>query len=134
MALPQLIPHNWSLITGPVNTPNCVTDSVEFSHERTFTDYIDAETKADAHTLASNPKMTIAFSGKIFALAGLAIAVVGSAVTEVPNFTDLAEGETRRGHSPDDGTLLLMDAKDTLQGAAEMMQTSWNIVHKPFLE
>ncbi len=129
-----LIPHTWSALQSIVNTPNCVTDGFEFSVSREFTDYKDAETKAIAHRLASNPVLSMAFTGKIFALAGLAIAVVGSAVTEVPNFTTMANGQTWRGHDPDEGTMILEDAKDSLPGGPEMIGTSWTIGHYPFLE
>lgn len=129
-----LIAHNWSNLGQTANTPNHVTDSFELTAAREFTEYKDAATKAVQHVLASNPTLTMAFSGKIFALAGLAIAVVGSAVTDVPNFTDLATGSTWRGHDPDDGTLILKDAKDTRPGGPEMIGTSWTVQHYPFLE
>ena len=129
-----LISTNWSALPQTVNTPNHVTDSFEFSASREFTDYKDAETKALSHRLGSNPLLSMAFSGKIFALAGLAIAVVGAAVADVPNFTDLATGSTWRSHDPDDGTIILKDAKDTKPGGPEMIATTWTVEHCPFLE
>lgn len=129
-----LIAHNWSALPQMANTPNHVTDSFEFSASREFTDYKDAANKALAHRLASNPLLSMAFAGKIFALAGLAIAQVGAAVTDIPNFTDLATGSTWRGHDPDDGTIVLKDAKDTHNGGPEMIATSWTVEHAPFLE
>ncbi len=130
----SLIAHNWSALPQMANTPNHVTDSFEFSASREFTDYKDAVNKALAHRLGSNPLLSMAFSGKIFALAGLAITVVGAAVSEVPNFTDLATGSTWRGHDPDDGTIVLKDATDTHNGGPEMIATSWTVEHCPFLE
>lgn len=130
----QLIAHNWSGLAALVDTPNVVTESIEFTASREFTDVKSGSTKALAHVLGSNPLLSIAFTGKIFALAGLAIAQVGAAVTDVPNFTDLATGTTWRGHDPDDGTLILRDAKDTLPGGPEMIATTWTIQHCPFLE
>ncbi len=130
----SLLAHNWSALSETANTPNLITDSFEFSASREFTDYKDATTKALTHRLGSNPLLSIAFSGKIFALAGLAIAVVGSAIADVPNFTDLATGSTWRGHDPDDGTIVLKDAKDTKPGGPEMIGTTWTVEHCPFLE
>lgn len=130
----NLIAHNWSTLAQIANTPNVVTESFEFSASREFTENKDANTKAFAHVLGSNPLLSMAFTGKIFLLAGLAIAQVGAAVTEVPNFTDLATGSTWRGHDPDDGTIILKDAKDTLPGGPEMIATSWTLQHYPFLE
>jgi hypothetical protein len=129
-----LIAHNWSALPQMANTPNHVTSSFEYSASREFTDVKDAQTKALAHRLGSNPLLSMAFTGFIFTLAGLAVAVVGAAVSEVPNFTDLPTGNTWRGHDPDDGTITLKDAKDTLNGGPEMIATSWTVEHCPFLE
>jgi hypothetical protein len=129
-----LIAHNWSSLPETANTPNMITESFEFSASRTFTDYTDANSKALSHRLGSNPLLSMAFTGKIYTLAGLAIATVGSAITDLPNFTDLATGSTWRGHDPDDGTIVLKDAKDTKPGGAEMISTAWTAEHCPFLE
>lgn len=136
MAAPiqSLFAHNWSALPETANTPNHVTDNFELSASREFTDYKDAETKALSHRLASNPLLSMAFTGKIFTLAGLAVAIVGSAVETVPNFTDLATDSTWRGHNPDHGTIIFKDAKDTKPGGPEMIATSWTVEHCPFVD
>lgn len=129
-----LIPYNWSNIRQTVNTPHHVTDNFEFTPTSEKTAYKDCESKATSHILFSDPQLALAFTGKIYALAGIAIARVGSALTDLPNFTDLATGSTWRGHDPDDGTIILEDAKDTLPGGPEMISTSWTARHYPFLD
>lgn len=129
-----LIPHNWANAREIVNTPSHVTTNFELSYSRDSTTYKDAVNKADAHNLRSNPLLKMAFTGMIFAMSGLAITPVGSAVLDLPNFTTLPTGETWRDHDPDDGTIILEDAKDTLQGGAEAIATTWNATHYPFME
>lgn len=129
-----LIAHNWSDLPQTARTPHHVTDSFEFTPARESTKYKACDTKATEHILYTDPTLKMSFTGKIFALAGLAIAVVGSAVADVPNFTDLAAGSTWRGHDPDDGTIILEDAKDTKPGGPEMIGTNWTATHYPLLD